>query len=645
MSRRRSLSDPGTVVLAAGAVIGALLAAPVPVLLAAALVLVAWRWGRPALFVVAVAALASGLGHQAIEGARPPPAHPVDGVATLVSDPVGQIGSVRAIIRLDGERYELEASGSAMGELRTRLAGEQIRVSGTARPRPPDMPWLLRRHVVGQIEISSSASLAAAGDGDPASVLANRYRRLLEAGAESLDPSQRALFTGFVVGDDRDASAETRFDFRASGLSHLLAVSGANVAFVLALAGPLLRRLGMRSRFVAAIGVLIFFALLTRFEPSVLRATAMALVATGAATFGWPVSAIRVLALAVTGLVLIDPLLAGSLAFQLSVAASAGIVLLARPIAAHIPGPVVVAEAASVAVAAQIAVAPLLVPTFGGVPVASVPANLLAAPAAGPVMIWGLAAGTVAGLVGGPVAAVLHVPTRLLLSWVETIARAGASLPLGELGLFHVVALGAVIALVVAVELGRVPFGRRRIRRLATAVTLVVLGAAVWSQPTPAPGTSAVGPGAELTVAVSGASVLVVDGRVRTERLLEGLRVGGVRRIDVLVVRTGSRSAAAAAQILLRRLDVGLVLAPTSERLVDAQVPQPGTVVTAPGIDIRIGSVGDALDVSIDAGPGVGSEAHARSSRLRVPGHLGPRGPPLRHHPPGGGDGHPQPHP
>src|SRR5436189_94520 len=81
-------------------------------------------------------------------------------------------------------------------------------------------------------------------------------------------------------------AADVTDDFRGAGLSHLLAVSGQNVAFVLALAGPMLRRLGLRVRLPATIAVIAFFALVTRFEPSVLRASAMAALAVTASTMG-----------------------------------------------------------------------------------------------------------------------------------------------------------------------------------------------------------------------------------------------------------------------------------------------------------------------------------------------------------------------
>src|SRR4029078_10820073 len=105
---------------------------------------------------------------------------------------------------------------------------------------------------------------------------------------------------GFVLGDDRGQSFETVDDFRASGLAHLLVVSGGNVACVLALASPALRRLSIAGRLVAGLVVLLLFGFVARWEPSVLRAEAMAAISLVASTLARPVSGVRVLALAVT---------------------------------------------------------------------------------------------------------------------------------------------------------------------------------------------------------------------------------------------------------------------------------------------------------------------------------------------------------
>jgi len=344
---------------------------------------------RPWLVIVALALLGATLADRARAGLEPVVPGPVAAWVTLAGDPQPIAGGVRVDVRLDGRRLEATAYGRAAGELVDRLTGERVRVVGEQRPPPDDSPWLRARRVVGRLTVDDVVAHAEAAT---VPRLANGVRRTLEEGVADLPVGHRSLLLGVVLGDDRQQPPELADDFRAAGLTHLTAVSGANVAFVLALAGPALRRCRWRSRLPLTLSVIVGFALLTRFEPSVVRASAMAGLVTLAAALGREASGLRILALAVTGLVLVDPLLVSSVGFGLSVAASAGILLLAGPIERRLPGPRPFAAAVAVTLAAQVGVAPLLLAVFDSIPVASLPANVFAGFAAGALMSWGLPA-------------------------------------------------------------------------------------------------------------------------------------------------------------------------------------------------------------------------------------------------------------
>jgi competence protein ComEC len=302
--------------------------------------------------------------------------------------------------------------------------------------------------------------------------------------------------------------------------------------------------------------------------------------------------------------VLLDPFLVHSVGFRLSVAASGGILTLSRPLAAALPGPRLVAEALAVTAAAQAGVAPVLIPTFGPMPVAAVPANVLAEPVAGLVMMWGCSAGLVAGLVAGPaggvVAEVLHVPTALGLGWVAGVARWAADLPLGRIGLPVVVAVTAGLVAVVA--------GRRlalpALRVLGALVAVgALLGPAIGELTTPREPGDATRPaavdlgGAELWRTSDGA-VLVLEGDAVGQSVLGGLRAAGVARLDLVVVRSAGPVAAAALDVVDDRIEVRAVWAPASHRIVDAVVPAPGTVEGL-GLRIQVASASPTLEVTV----------------------------------------------
>lgn len=540
---------PATAVVTAGAAwVGALAARPLTLLVPAALVVIVLVVRRPVLLAVPVALAASALGARALDGLAQPLPDRMAGSAALVTDPEERWGTVEAVARVRGRHVLLRAEGAAGEILAARLAGERVVVAGTSRPLPAEKAFLRVRHVAGELRVRSAG---AGSDATPPWRAANHLRRLLDTGATPLGDQGRALYLGLVLGDDREQAPETVDDFRGSGLAHLLAVSGQNVAFVMALAGPGLARLPPSGRVVALGALLGLFAVATRCEPSVLRAVAMAAGAAVATARGRPTPGVHLLALAVTALVLVDPLLVRSLGFQLSVAATLGILVIGPRLRRLLPGPEPLRAGLAVSASAQLAVAPLLLGSFGGVPVASLPANLLAAPAAAAVLTWGLPAGLAAGLLGEPWGGWLHRPTGAAVGALATVARWAASAPLGELGPVHlavaVVALGALLAVHRRESTGAsaptVPGRRRPEALLRTAALVAVVGALAApaiALGRPPPVTRLAG----LTVWRSGgAAVVVVDPGTGPTAVLEGLRRAGVVDIDLLVLGPGAASA------------------------------------------------------------------------------------------------------
>jgi competence protein ComEC len=450
------VSDRAVVALAVAVCAGARLVVPVPLWVALPLAVAALVLRRPVALVVTAGVLAGALAGPAWAGLVPPSPRSVDGVAVLVGDPVDVHGAVRVDLRLGHRRVEAWSRGASASGLRSRLAGEQVHVRGRLSPAPRVARRRLAvRHIAARLDVQAVGGWR---EGNLATRVANGVRRTLVRGARPLDGDGRSLLLGVVLGDVREQRPQLADQFRASGLSHLLAVSGENVAFVLALAGPLLRRLGLRGRWCATIALLAFFGLLTRWEPSVVRAEAMAALACTVSTMGRPTARLRLLSLAVAGVVLIDPLLINALGFRLSVGATIGIALLAGPITRRLPGPGWLVEPLAITIAAQIGVAPIAIPAFGGLPLASLPSNILAVPAAAPLTAWGLTGGVLAGVLGPPFDRWLHLPTHVLTRWLAAVAAWGAGLPLGQVGARHAIA----IAVVVATTAGLRRLGRRR---------------------------------------------------------------------------------------------------------------------------------------------------------------------------------------
>lgn len=526
-SRGRSLTDRGAVVMAFAAAAGAWWAGPIPLVVAGAVVVAAFALRRPAVLVLGAFALAAALGARSHAGLDPVAPGPYDGPVTLLGDPEPVAYGVRVDVRAGERRLEMIAADGAAGSVSASLAGERLQVRGRLRPPPPDAPWLVPRHVVGRLQVSHAERLHG---GSLPWRAANQVRRLLGRGAEVLPEPARSLYGGFVLGDDRDQPPEVVDDFRAAGLTHVLVVSGQNLAFLMVLATPLTDRLPLAGRWAATMAIIGAFAVITRFEPSVLRASAMAVLAVTGALAGRPSGTLRRLALGVTVLVLVDPLLVHAVAFQLSVAASAGIAVGAAAISGRAPGPRWWRDALGVTLSAQIGVAPVLIPRFGGMPVVSVLANVLAVPVSGLVTTWGLPAGIVAGVAGPEVGAVVHVPTRVLIEWVAGVARVAAGLPTGELdGWGFVAVMGATTAWL-ALRSRPPPWRALGAVPATIAVAALLAPAAALRYP---PAVQVTG-GATVHRA-GGATVVVLSDDAGAADLLEDLRMVGVRRLDVIV--------------------------------------------------------------------------------------------------------------
>ena len=257
-------------------------------------------------------------------------------------------------------------------------------------------------------------------------------RRLISSGAKSFPFDERSLFTGLVVGDDSKQSEQMVSAFRKSGLAHLVAVSGQNVAFVLTALSPLLRRLRNRARLVVTLGVLIWFVVITRVEPSVIRAAVMAGVATLSISLGRPTRTLRILALTVITTIFLDPLLAWSVGYYMSVGATTGLCLLSGRLSRVVPGPRWLASLIAATISAQVGVAPAVVFVFGFPAAIGILANILAVPVASLVMLTGLPLSLFAGAISetafSALGTIVMWPVLIGVRWVWWVAALGERL-------------------------------------------------------------------------------------------------------------------------------------------------------------------------------------------------------------------------
>jgi len=596
-------------------------------------------WRRVGIGVLGcVAATAAGVGFRAHLAGSGPLAELARDRATVTAEVVltddprvvaGRGGPVRRdrvvaegraeLIEAGGRRIRLGAPVLLLAdgaEWRGLLPSQRVRVRGRLAPADPGELKAAVLLVRGPPVVLTGPSAVQR--------VAGHLRRGLRDAADVLPPDQRGLLPALVVGDVSRMDEQVRQDLNAAGLGHLTAVSGTNLMIVGGAALVLARAVGAPLAVRAAVAALamVAFAVVARPSPSVLRALFMGLVGVVALGTGRARDGVAALSGTVLVLILFNPGLARSYGFALSVAATAGILVLAPRwrdrLAARLPSrtPRWVAEAVAVPAAAQAGVTPVLVLISGQIEAVAVPANLIADPAVAPATVLGFVTALVAPF-SVDAAQWIARPAGLAVGWIILVAEHAAALPLAVLPWPG--GLPGLLLLCVAVVAARLLLRRAGPRRVALAVAAGATVAAVAVTPVvapwPPPGwllvACDVGQGDALVVSAGADRAVVVDTGPDPGLVDACLRDLGVRRIPLLILTHPHLDHVGGLEGVLRRRTVGAALvspgrrpAPESARL-SAGLRRHGIPewVVPPGTRWRFGSA-DLTVLAPDPRPG-----------------------------------------
>ena len=366
---------------------------------------------------------------------------------TLLADPQRQPdGSCQVLLQTPGGRTEL-----MLRPCPTLQEGWRVRASGQLmRPQPAPHPLLAgpaerlaRQGAWSRLRVDHLEVLAK-----PATPIADLRRRIAGTFLERAGPERGGLLAALVLGSAVvPLPQELREAFRASGLSHALAASGFHLTVLLGAVLALARPFGRIGRLGLAAGAIGLFLLLAGPQPSVVRAVLMGALALAAREAGLRGRPLGLLALSCVGMLLLRPHWLADVGFQLSVAATAGLLITAQPLEAGLQ-PVLaavpllpaalrqrltatLAPALAVPLAASLWTLPLQLLHFGVVPLWAVPANLLAAPLLTPLTLGAMATAVIA-----PVAPILLAVLMPPLSWMAqallAVAQGMAALPMAQ---------------------------------------------------------------------------------------------------------------------------------------------------------------------------------------------------------------------
>ncbi|MDR7416880.1 MAG: DNA internalization-related competence protein ComEC/Rec2 [Armatimonadota bacterium] len=456
---------------------------------------------------------------------------------------------------------------------RVRVVGEVDSLRGPRNPGEPEPEaWAARLRVRARLA-ADRVEVLRPGAGFRLLRWASLTRtRLREIYRQALPEPYGSVLSSLVLGTEVEDEGLLRA-FREAGLSHVLVASGAQLAVVGGVLHFLLRRTPRWFRASAVLAGVLGFALVAGWEPSMARAAGMSAVAVAAQLLRRDPDALTGLGWAVLVLLAANPALILDVGFQLSVAATWGLVILAPPLAQRlIPLPRPLRNLVGATVGAQLAVLPLLLWHFGRIPLLAPVTNLVALPAVGVLVPAGLAAG-ILGAVWPPMGWLTAAFMEPLVAFVVSVARAASQLPGATIA--FPASSGWAVALGLALLIAARAF--RTLPRMETVAAGCAVGLAgcmalqAFQDLRPDPRLRVVfldvGSGDSIVVRDPWGRTLVVDGGPDGRPLVRFLEREGVRRVEVVVLSHPHADHVAGLLPLLENFAVSAV--------VDAGYPHP----------------------------------------------------------------------
>ncbi|HZD59703.1 MAG TPA: DNA internalization-related competence protein ComEC/Rec2, partial [Anaerolineae bacterium] len=457
--------------------------------------------------------------------------------------------------------------------------GKRVRVSG--RPKVPVSSgdfnyqrYLYHKGIASEMW-ASVQDIEEAGEGGFSFIrhIGTIRQWIKRTNADMLPQDCAGLLSGIVLGDTSMVDEGLSESFMATGLTHIIAASGINIALILGALWPLLRILRMRAptQVLVLIAFAALYTLLSGVSPSITRAFLMASIGLTAWLFGREKDNITALSAAALILLVVDPFILYDIGFQLSFAATLALIMLVPSFERsmeNVPGSL--RSGLSVTLAAQVGVLPIIIYYFGQVSSISLVANLIVAPMASLTLILGLIVVPIAALsipLAGPIYLILRLTLRVIIAVTQYLSAVPGGViytPQYSLLTFALCYVALVIAMLFVARV-RIKFRLAHVASFLVAVSVISIWWHVGS--TMAPGQLEVvfldvGQGDSAIITTPDGTRVLIDTGPSPNSVRRALEERGVRKIDAIVISHGHDDHIGGLLKVINSFKVGSILYP-----------------------------------------------------------------------------------
>lgn len=367
-------------------------------------------------------------------------------IGTIVSDPQEKEYKTKYILKIDTINSNKKYKNTKVilytkKEKETLKYGDKIELVGNFKlaqerrnPGGFDYRFYLKTKKIYGIVTTKNTKKLKENNANIISMIANKTANVIKNQSKKLLKNKEAcLLIGLLIGDTDEIDEETKEDFRNSNLTHMLAVSGLHVSYVLLAVNYIITKVKIHKKLSKIIVMLLilFFILVTGATPSVLRAGTMTIYLILGGIFYRRISVFSSLNLSLLVIIIINPYCLFDVGLQLSYAGTIGIVYLYPIIKEKIYNK---ANSILITISANIVIIPIIMYNFNTISLTFFISNLLAGPIIGIIIILGFSI-IIISLIFFPIANIFSKILNLLIILFLNTAKACANLPFSKISI------------------------------------------------------------------------------------------------------------------------------------------------------------------------------------------------------------------